>query len=191
MKSFLKDSLIIAIGCAVTAVGLNLFLLPQKLSPGGVSTLGTVLFYTLGIPLSLTTLVINSLLFVLGYRFLGKRAVIRTVIGIVMLSLFLEICPTYDLMQSDLVAGSVSGGVLIGIGVGLVIRAGGSTGGSDFAAVMLGKRFSKLSVPALILAIDFVIIMLSGIVFSSLLITFYSTLAMYGSYRTLEMLLGS
>ena len=189
MKSFLKDSIIITIGCAVTAVALNLFLLPQKLSPGGVSTFGTVLFYIFKIPLSFTTLVINSLLFIFGYKFLGKRAVIRTVIGIVMLSLFLEICPTYDLMQSDLVAGALTGGVLIGIGVGLVLRAGGSTGGSDFAAVMIEKRFSKLSVPALILAIDFIIIMLSGIVFSSLLVTFYSTFAMYASYRTVELVL--
>ena len=75
----------IALGALVLALGLQLFLVPARLSSGGVSSVATVLFYTLGVPLSLTNLVANALLLLLGLRVLGRTAALRTVAGVLFL----------------------------------------------------------------------------------------------------------
>ena len=89
LKKTALDYLYIAIGSFVLAFGINYFLVPMKISTGGVSGVGTVLFYMFHIPLSVTTLMINIVLFIFGYRMLRKSSIAKTVAGVVFLSLFL------------------------------------------------------------------------------------------------------
>lgn len=186
MKRYIFDVLIIAAGCLAIAVGLNSFLVPLRLSSGGIGTLGTVLWHLAKIPISVTNLALNAALFLLGYRLLGKGATVKTAAGIIFLSLFLYIAEFLPRFDGDIIICAVCGGVLIGIGVGLVVRRDGSTGGSDFAAIMLRRRAPHISVPGLILAIDLVIIILSGLVFKSFSVTFYSLLSLFISSRTAD-----
>lgn len=173
----------IALGALVLALGLQLFLVPARLSSGGVSSVATVLFYTLGVPLSLTNLVANALLLLLGLRVLGRTAVLRTVAGVLFLSLFLELAVFLPSFETEPLIASLLGGLLVGAGVGLVIRYGGSTGGSDLAALMLHRHFPHISVPLMIMVIDCLIILLSGIVFQSLSVGFYSLLSLVAATR--------
>ena len=189
VRTALWDYLQIALGCAVLAIGLNLFLVPNRFSSGGVSTLATVLYYTFGLPLSLTTLVFNVLLLAIGFRYLGKTAVVKTIVGVVMLSGFLELTSHWPVYTEDALMAAIGGGVLVGIGVGLVIRRDASTGGSDFAALILRRFFPHISTARLILIIDCIIIALSGIVFRSLTVTMYSIIAMIICSRVADIIL--
>ena len=78
MIKFLTDFIFLLLGCILLAVSINVFLLPNKISAGGISTIGTVLFYLFGIKMSLTNLFFNVILFIFGYKYLGKYAVVQT-----------------------------------------------------------------------------------------------------------------
>ncbi|MBE7064049.1 MAG: YitT family protein [Ruminococcaceae bacterium] len=174
----------IAAGSFILAIGLVLFLAPLKLSSGGVSTIATVLLYLLDIPLSVTTLIINAVLFLFGFRFLGKASLLKTVTGIMSLSLFLEITSYLPILAEDIFIATTGGGALMGIGIGLAVRQEASTGGSDFAALILNRFFPHVPVPTFIFLIDCFIIAGAGLVFRSLSVTFYSAIALLVSMQT-------
>lgn len=179
----------ITLGCAILAVGMQMLLVPSRISAGGIGTLSTVFLYLFRIPLSVTTLLLNALLLLFGYRYLGRGAVIRTVGGVVLLSLFLELAGLLPAYTEDVLMGSLGGGVLAGLGVGLVVRREGSTGGSDFAALMLRRFLPHLSTGHLILIIDCAIIALSGVVFRSVTVTLYSLLSMMVASKVTDLVL--
>ncbi|MBQ8350935.1 MAG: YitT family protein [Clostridia bacterium] len=169
----------IALGTFLLALGIVLFLNPAKLSPGGISSLATILYHLFGVKLSITNLVVNGALFLLGFRFLTRATFIRTVVGVLSLSLFFELATLIPVVViEDQLVSSALGGLLVGAGVGLVIRCGGSTGGSDLAALMLHRLIPYISVPIMIMIIDCTIITVSGIVFKSLSVAFYSVLSL-------------
>lgn len=179
MKKTIKSYLFIAIGAFMLAAGLNMFLVPCKISSGGVSSIGTMLLYKFDIPMSVTNIFFNAVLFVLGYKFVGKNSVLRTIAGIIFLSAFLEITKYLPAFEDDIFISTVIGGVLVGIGVGFVVKVEASTGGSDFAGLILKNFFPHIPVATLILFIDSAIIIISGIVFKSYMIAFYSAIAMF------------
>lgn len=178
-KRVFEDLIHIMIGCAVLAVGINVFLAPNKISAGGISSIGTVLSHLFGIRMSLTNLFFNGILFVFGYKSLGRYAVIQTLFGIIALSFFLEITSIIPIYTENDIISVLCGGVLMGVGVGIVVKRGASTGGSDFAGLMLKKIFPHISLARLIMIIDCTIVIISGIVFKSFTVTIYSILALF------------
>ena len=183
IKTYLTDALWIAVGCFILALGINLFLAPNKISSGGISSIGTVLLHLFGIRISLTNIVANAVLFFFGFRYLGKYAVVKTVEGIAFFSLSLEIVSLLPIYAEDMMMATLIGGALVGLGVGLVVRKDGSTGGSDFAALILKRFFPHISLAHLILIMDCAVVVLAGIIFRSVSITFYSLIAMYVSSK--------
>lgn len=180
---YILDFVFIFVGCAVLAAGINLFLAPNMISSGGISSVGTILLHLFGVDLWITNLAANVLLFLLGFRFLGKYAVLKTTAGILFLSMFLWLSDFLPKYTEDKILATVVGGVLVGLGVGLVVRRDGSTGGSDFAALMIKRFLPHVSIANLILVMDCAVILLSGIVFKSVSVTIYSVLAMYISSK--------
>ena len=178
-KRVFEDLIYIMIGCAVLAVGINVFLAPNKISAGGISSIGTVLSHLFGIRMSLTNLFFNGILFAFGYKSLGRYAVIQTLFGIFALSAFLEITSIIPIYTENDMISVLCGGVLMGTGVGLVVKRGASTGGSDFAGLMLKKVFPHISLARLIMVIDCTIVIISGIVFKSFTVTIYSILVLF------------
>lgn len=178
-RPFIVNLAFILIGSFVLALGINMFLVPSKISSGGISSIGTILLHLFGVRMSITNIAINALLFLLGFKYLGKESVLKTVIGIIALTGFLELTSLFPAYSEDLVASTVVGGLLIGIGVGLVVRQGASTGGSDFLALMIKRIIPHASIAHIILILDSAVIILSGIVFKSVTITIYSVIAMY------------
>lgn len=176
-KQILKEQLCMLFGTFVLAVSINVFLTPNKVSAGGVSSLGTVLLYLFGVKMSVTNLAANVVLFLLGFRFLGKQ-VIKTVLGIVYLSVFLELSLLIPPYTEDILMATLFGGLLLGVGVGFVVRQGASTGGSDFAGLMLKRLFPHISIATIIMCIDVLIVIITGLVFKSLTVTLYSITAL-------------
>lgn len=185
-KRYLKEYTRIAIGTALVAVGLNLFLVPNKISSGGVSSIGTVLLHFLKVPLSATNIVFNGVLLVFGFRFLGKTALVKTLAGIALLSLFLQLTAYLPFYTEDLLISTLAGGLLLGTGLGLAIRQGASTGGSDFAAMILHRSFPHISVATFILIIDCIILLIAALVFQSITVGCYSLLALFISTRVAD-----
>lgn len=179
----------IMLGTFLLALGINLFLLPQKLSTGGVSGIGTILKYLFGIPLSFTNLIINAILFVIGFRLLGKNSIIKTVVGIIALTVFLEVTIYLPHIKGDIFSSFIAGSVFVGLGIGVIIRQGASSGGSDFLALMLNKKIKHISVAKIIFAIDFIIVLISGFVFKSFEITVYSLTALFISSKIADYIL--
>ena len=180
-KKLITDLMFLTVGCILLSVSINVFLLPYKISAGGISTVGTVLLHLFGIKMSLTNLFFNAVLFIFGYKKLGKYAVVQTASGIILLSIFLELTshiPIYS--QNELIA-VLSGGIFMGAGGGMIVKIGASTGGSDFAGLILKKFFPHISLAKLILAIDCFIVVVAGIVFKSYTVTFYSVIALFVS----------
>jgi uncharacterized membrane-anchored protein YitT (DUF2179 family) len=182
-KQHLISLLFIVLGSFILALGINMFLVPNKISSGGISTIGTMLLHLFNIKMSVTNLILNGVLFVLGFKFLGKIEVVKTLVGIGMLSLFLELTSYMPVFTEDMMISTIVGGALVGLGVGLVIRKGASTGGSDFLALILKRFIPHISLANIILVTDCIVIVVSGIVFKSFTITAFSVISMYISSK--------
>ena len=165
MNQRTKDYILITIGVAAVAVcGLNLFLVPNKIAAGGISGIATILYHLFSIPLGLSIAVLNIPLFIFGFKLVGKSFAIRTAYALVLYSVIAELIPIPK--ANDMFIGCVYGGVLMGLGIGLVVRSGGSTGGTDMAAKMLSARIKSMGIGTFVFCIDFVVITASGLLFN-------------------------
>lgn len=152
-------------GTALYAFGLQYFIIPNLLMEGGVTGVAVLLNYALDFPVWLSSLLINLPLFILGWRQLGKGAMIYTFAGTVLLSLFLWIAETLVARgwltpfksEQDFILVVLYAGVTLGIGLGLVFRAGGTTGGVDIVARIL-HRARGWSMGQIILSLDVLIL---------------------------------
>lgn len=186
MKKTVQEYSKIALGTLILSIGINCFLLPSKLSSGGVSSIGTVLLYLFKIPLSISNIFFNIILFAAGYKYLKKSSLIKTAAGIVFLSLFFEITSNFPAYTADTMISALAGGIIMGIGLGLVIRSDASTGGSDFAATILHKLLPHISIASFVMIIDCIIIAFAGLIFKSVTITFYSFIALFAATRVAD-----
>jgi uncharacterized membrane-anchored protein YitT (DUF2179 family) len=176
----------ITFGCALMAMSLNAFTVPNKIAPGGVSGLATVIFYMTKIPVGITMLVFNIPLFILGIKILGKGVGVKTLYGTIMISIFIDyifIIPTFT---TDLLLASVFGGIILGIGLGIVFRFGGTTGGTDLAAAIFNKYFPGFTVGTILMIIDFFVVLAAGLVFKQPEISLYSLISLFTSIKVMD-----
>jgi len=166
-RRLIIDYLGITIGSFITAVGLAIFLVPNRIAAGGVSGIATVLHFLFGFPVGLTMLLINIPLFMLGISELGIPFGVRSLYGTVVVSFFTDVllALTGPLTTNALLA-SVYGGGLSGLGLGLVFRSRASTGGTDLAARVI-HRYMNISIGQALLLIDSVVITAAGIAFNA------------------------
>ena len=174
LKSFyIKDYLYMAFGIAVYTVGLTGFIIPNEIVTGGLAGAALLLKYATGIEVAKTIMVVNLLLLVLAFRFLGKTFVINTIIGAGMLSFFVNIGETYltpyltanPLIHDPFIA-IVLGGILMGSGLGMVYSVNGSTGGVDIIGFLVTKYF-KVRISRILLYVDVMVVVSSIFVLSN------------------------
>ncbi len=163
MKNRVRDYFAITAGVGIAVAGLNLFLVPNKIAAGGISGIATILYHLFNIPLGFSIAVLNIPLFIIGFRMVGKSFALRTLYALVLFSVVAEIIPVIS--GEDLFLGCVYGGVLMGAGVGIVMRFGGSTGGTDMAAKILNGRFKSLGIGSFVFIIDLIVIAAAGTIF--------------------------
>jgi uncharacterized membrane-anchored protein YitT (DUF2179 family) len=185
MSQRVKDYIFITIGVVIAVAGLNLFLVPNKIAAGGISGIATILFHMFGFPLGITIAVLNVPLFAIGFKFVGKSFAIRTAYGLALFSLLAEFIPIPK--PQDMFLGCVYGGVLMGAGIGLVVRSGGSTGGTDMAAKMLSARFKHIGISTFVFAIDFFVIAGAGIFFEPQA-ALYAIASLYVTTKLIEVM---
>lgn len=186
-KNILLEYLQIVLGCFIGALGLTMFLIPNKIAAGGVSGLATVLHYLFRLPVGWTMLVLNIPLFLAGVAFLGKSIGVKTLVGGLLFSVFTEITAGFPVLTQDLMLSTVYGGIILGVGLGIVFRVRGSTGGTDLASMILNRFIPSISVGQGILIIDFFVIISSGIVFDWEL-AMYAWIALYISSKVIDLI---
>lgn len=130
---------IIAVGSIIVAMGFNLFLISHQLLSGGASGVAMLIGYFTGWNIGLLYFIINVPILLWGYFVIGSRFIVLSIISVVVTSWFMQILPVDDITIDPLL-GAVFGGVLIGIGTGLCLKAGGSTGGFDIIGSIVTKR---------------------------------------------------
>ncbi len=165
----LIDFLGISFGTLLIALSIDIFLVPNKLVGGGVSGIAIILYHIFKTPVGIMMLLLNVPIFLLGVKVLGIRFGIKTVYGTIILSLFIDFLTIFGLPQvKDPILATVYGGILGGIGLGIVFKYGGSTGGTDILAQVL-SHFTGLNLGQALLIIDGIIVLSAGFIFDFVL----------------------
>lgn len=149
-------------GCFIGAVAYPLLLAPNHIAPGGLTGFATILHYYFGYPIGLTSLVLNLPLLYLGFRMIGLKFITRTIIATVLFTILIDLL-AFDPLSLDPMLASVFGGVLLGFGMGLIIRGNATTGGTDLMARLVHQRFRGLSIGMILFAFDLFVTLLAWI----------------------------
>lgn len=176
-------------GLIITAFAIALLTLPNKIVGGGVSGLSTLLYHTLGIEPGVSNGAINIFLLLIGLGVLGKQFIIVTGISSIVLSVFVQLFTYLPPITDNILLASVFGGVLYGVGVGLALASGGSSGGTDILGRLLQNKFSFLPIGQLIMMVDGIIILMSLVFFGNMELTLYGVVTLAISTFTVDMLI--
>ena len=179
IKKIIIEFLGTIVGSAVMAFGVSSFLLPNQLSSGGFSGVATITYYLLNIPMGLMIMILNVPLFILaGYK-IGREFFIKSLIGTVSLSVFIDIFDRYPAVTTDRFLACIYGGAIIGIGTAIILRVGASTGGTELIANIIKVYNPYISMSSYLALIDIIIIALNVIFFKHIEIGLYSAIAIY------------
>lgn len=168
------------IGCALFALGLNIFLLPHDLNAGGISGLSMIIVRLLnGGSIGLLTVLINLPLFVLGWWKLGRKFFFGSLLGMALSSLFIDAFSGILLVKTEPLIGALYGGIVCGGGLGMVFAAGYSTGGSDIIVRLLKYKWQHVPIGVINTVFDVAVAALTGIIFNDLSKALYSFIAIF------------
>lgn len=204
------DYLAITFGAAIMAIGIGVFLVDAKVVPGGVSGLSMSVHYLTGLPVGLMIWVFNIPLYLWGIKELGKEFGVRTFYGFTLNSFFIDFfrgdipglnfirlqdtSTIKNLQQSDFLFLILIGAALIGLGLGIIFKFRGTTGGSDIVAAIMQKKFGIKPGMAIMIT-DFFVIIIAGFVInikglatdrSAITLTFYALFLLFVSSRIVD-----
>lgn len=163
--------LFILVGAVLMALAINLIFEPMELVTGGVSGLAIVIKYFTsnfiegGVPIWLSNIIFNVPLFIIAIWLMGKEYIGPVLAGTVFLTIALYIIPVVDIHFEDKLLGSLFGGALTGVGIGLIFSVSASTGGTDLLAMLIHDKLRHVSAPRILYFIDGAIILVGALVF--------------------------
>ena len=178
------DFLFIVLGTGIMALAIQCIFEPIGLVTGGFTGIAIIIRKVTaglvegGIPLWLTNIVLNIPVFLFALKIKGKRFIGRTVIGTVLLSFWLYIIPQVDLTQGDYMLSAIFGGVITGIGIGFVLLAKATTGGTDMVSVLIQHKVRHYSVVQILQVIDGAVV-LAGLYVFGLKPALYAVVAIF------------
>lgn len=142
-RSVIYESLMVILGCAIFGAGLDAFVLPHKLVSTGISGVGLILYYLTGLSVGSWNMILNIPIFWAAWKWLGTRVVVKTLYGTLMLSWMIDLFDflQYDMIIKDPLLSSMMAGITTGVGLGIVYRVGGNTGGLDPIALIVRKYY--------------------------------------------------
>ncbi len=194
-KLFTKNELInymfILLGALCISLGVVLFFISNNITTGGTPGMAILLHHLSSFSISSMVIAINIPLLLIGYKYLGKMFVLRTVIAIVLIALFLDLFSnTFELrvLSTNIMLSSIFGGILIGFGVGFIIKGNASAGGSTIIARIISSN-SHIKPAQVILFIDLLIILASIYVFKDIEKAMFSVLSIYLTSKAIDIIL--
>lgn len=160
MKKYSVDIFLLALGSLLFAIAVNVFVIPNDLGEGGVTGLTIISYYLFEWSPSIVSFLLNAVLIVLGLKFLSKQTALYTIIAVCFNSLFLHVTESWSIPSEEIIVHALFGGVLTGVGIGLIIRVGGTTAGSTILAKIIHK-YLGWSVSYSLLILDLIVVFLS------------------------------
>ena len=177
----------IVLGCAIFGVGFNLFLQPNDLNAGGVTGLSMVLVELLGFgTIGLISAVINLPLFAVGGVKIGKKFFLDSLIGMILISVFIDVFSAIPKPETEMLLGALYGGVVCGFGLGMVFSVGGSTGGSDIIVRLLKLKYQYVPIGVITTAFDAIVAVLTGLVYRNVNMALYSGVCIFVTGRVID-----
>ncbi len=191
LRELIKDGVFFTVGTFLYSIGVSVFTVPNRIAPGGVTGLSTILHYLIHTSVGTMILVLNIPLLILAFRFLGKRFVMKTVFCTVLVSVFTDILslPFVPKYTDNPILAALYGGVLSGAGLGMVFLRGGTSGGSDILSRLLRLKWPYVPMGRMLLTIDFCVIALSALVFWNVNVALYAIVVEFTSSRVIDSLL--
>lgn len=184
----LKNIFFIILGAAIFSFGFVNFNIQNQLGEGGFSGITLILFFVFNLDPALMNLVLNIPMFIIGWRLLGRKVFVYTVIGTVAVSIFIKIFLVYEVnmhIQDDLFLAALFAGVFVGIGLGIIFRYGGTTGGVDIIARLVHK-YVGWSMGKTMFLFDAVVILLSWLTFLDHRSMMYTLVAVFIGARVID-----
>lgn len=187
------DIFMIVLGTFIMGFAFSIFLEPNNISTGGFSGLSMIiksLLEGIGITFlssSIIYLILNIGLFIFAMKILGRMFAIKALIGICSFSLAMQVFTYVEFFQYETIISALYGGLLIGLGLGIVVRFGGSTGGSDMIACICKNKFERVSIGKVVAIVDIIVVVLSLFAFNNgLELLPYTILALFLSSNTAD-----
>lgn len=184
----LKNIFFILLGSAIFSFGFVNFNIQNQLGEGGFSGITLILLFVFNLDPALMNLVLNIPMFIIGWRLLGRKVFVYTVIGTVSVSIFLKVFMIYEVnmhIQDDLFLAALFAGVFVGVGLGIIFRYGGTTGGVDIIA-RLAHKYVGWSMGKTMFMFDAVVILLSWLTFLDHRSMMYTLVAVFIGARVID-----
>lgn len=189
-RATVGDLLYYVVGCTLNAIAVSMFIVPNEITPGGVTGIATILHHLFLLPSGLLVLLLNIPILFLGLRRFGVVFIAKTAVVTVLFSLALDVSEALlPPVSTDRFLSAVFGGLMMGTGLGLVMLRGATTGGVDILAKLLADRFRHLTVGRLILLMDAAVIALAALVYRDVESALYSVVSLYASSNIMDKIL--
>lgn len=184
------DMLLFVAGSSIYATSVSLFTAPNKIAPGGITGISTMLSYLFGTPIGTMVFLLNLPIFIWAIIDLGYKMVVKTIVATLFCSVAIDvfgaILPAY---KGDPMLAAIFGGVLEGIGLSLIFMRGGTTGGTDLVARLLGKRRPHISMGKFMLVIDAIIVAMSAAVYKNIESPLYALIVIFVATKIIDTIL--
>lgn len=160
MNKTIRDIILVMIGSFIFSAGINAFVISGNLGEDGVTGIAIVLYYAFHISPGITNFVLNAILIIVGYKYLSKRSTYLTIFATVLISIFLGLTETWHVETGNVVINAVFGGTCVGLGIGIIVLAGGTTAGTVILARIVNK-YLDISTPYALLFFDLIVVLIS------------------------------
>ena len=177
--------IIIILAATLAAYSLDTFLIPNNILDGGVTGISIIISKVFSIPISLLVILINIPFVYVGYRNLGKNFLIRTIVAMLTFSIALSFFESFHEVTDEILLATIFGGILLGIGVGLVIRMGACVDGTESVALVISKKTS-LSVGQIVMVFNFLIYGCAALIFG-IDRALYSILTYFITFKVIDL----
>lgn len=188
-RNFIKAILILA-GAFLAGTGINLFLEPMGIAPGGISGIAVIISYVFDgiIPVGILTFALNLPLFIVGYKYIGRNFIYKSVIGTALFSFMLDLTSSFGsiLKGDNKLLYALWGGAAIGCGFGMIFRGGASTGGTDIIARLMQKKINMMTIGKAVLWLDFVFLTVVAFVYKSIEAALYTGVAVFVASKVVD-----
>lgn len=185
-KEFLIDTLIFIVSGALYSIAVNCFLSKNNILNGGFTGIATILNYLFDLPIGAVIFIMNTPLFIIAFKKLGARFVIRTVWATLINSAFIDLGVFLPVYKNDLLLSSLFGGALVGFALGMIFIRNATTGGVDIIAKLVKLHFPQISIGRSILIFDAFVVVVGGIVYQNFESMLYASIVIFVSAQVLD-----
>lgn len=191
MREKIKSGLLVLTGISLVAIAISMFLVPNKIVNGGASGLATIIYYTIGLKPSISNAIINGVLLILGLICFGKKFVAKTLLSIVGLTVLIEVFSYFPPVTENVLLATIFGATLYGIGIGIVLSQGSTTGGTDIMGRLIQHMRPHWKIGKVLLGVDLFVVFLSLITFKTTEAVLYGIMALFISTNAIDWLMKS